>query len=309
MKCLVLGGGGFLGSHLSDRLLQLGYEVRVFERPNLEKYRAFKCTEKIEWVEGDFLNSDDLEYAVSGCDLVYHFVSTTLPKSSNDNPVYDVETNLIGTLNLLNLALRNSIKKIIFLSSGGTVYGIPEKTPIKESHPSNLLCSYGITKLTIEKYFHLYHVLYGLDYCVLRLANPFGERQRVKGAQGAIAVFLDKALKGETIEIWGDGSVVRDYIYVSDVIDAMVKAIDYDGSERIFNIGSGNGHSLNDIVNEIESLIGRSVKRKYKKGRSLDVPVNVLDIKRAARWLRWRPTSTFGYGLKQSLEWIKKDSE
>ncbi len=306
MKCLILGGGGFLGSHLSDKLLQLGYEVRVFERPNLKKYRNFDCSEKIEWFEGDFANSDDLERSVFGCNIIYHFVSTTLPKSSNDNPVYDVETNLVGTLNLLNHAHKEKIQKIIFLSSGGTVYGVPEILPLKEIHPSNPLCSYGITKLAIEKYFHLYHMLYGLDYCVLRLANPFGERQRVTGAQGAVAVFLDKALKGETIEIWGDGSVVRDYVYVHDVVDAMVKAIDYGGSVRLFNIGSGKGQSLNDILDEIESLLGRPVERKYTQARSLDVPSNVLDIDQADRFLKWQPSVTFRQGLERTLEWLQK---
>ena len=129
MKCLVLGGGGFLGSHLSDKLLKLGFEVRVFERPNLKKYRGFHNSEKIEWIEGDFVNNDDLEHAVSGCDYIYHLVSTMLPKSSNDNPVYDVETNIVGTLNLLSHSRNEKIKKIIFISSGGTVYGVPEKYP------------------------------------------------------------------------------------------------------------------------------------------------------------------------------------
>lgn len=304
MKCLVLGGGGFLGSNLCDQLLQLGYEVRVFERQHLKKYRKFHSNEKIEWLEGDFINSDDLKHAVEGCEIIYHLISTTLPKSSNDNPVYDVETNVIGTLELLNHARNASTKKIVFLSSGGTVYGIPEYTPIKESHPLNPICSYGITKMTIEKYLYLYHALYGLDYCVIRLSNPFGMRQRVSGAQGAIAVFMDKAMKKETIEIWGDGGVVRDYIFVDDAVDAMIKALDYNGNEHIFNVGSGAGRSLNEIVGEIESLIGYPIKRNYTKSRPLDVPVNVLDIQRAEKYLCWKPNYTFRQGLKITLDWF-----
>lgn len=306
MKCMVLGGGGFLGSNLCDSLLTSGYSVRIFDRPNLRRFRKFSAEEDVEWVEGDFANIEDVSHAVSGCDVIYHLVSTTLPQSSNDNPVYDVETNLVGTLNLLTHAHNEKIKKIIFISSGGTVYGVPENIPIKENHPSNPLCSYGITKLAIEKYLHLFYTLYGLDYCILRLANPFGERQRLTGAQGAVAVFLDKASRGQSIEIWGDGSVVRDYIYVCDAIDAMVKAINYCGRERIFNVGSGKGHSLNDILDEIESLIGRPVERKYMQGRPLDVPVNVLDIEQAKRCLQWQPISTFRQGLERTLEWLKK---
>ena len=137
------------------------------------------------------------------------------------------------------------IRKFIFVSSGGTVYGIPQEVPIKESHPTEPICSYGISKLAIEKYMNLFHLLHGMEYCVLRLANPFGERQRVAAAQGAVTVFLDKALRNEEIEIWGDGSVVRDYFYVSDAVSAMTKALAYEGSSGVFNIGSGVGQSLN----------------------------------------------------------------
>ena len=235
MKCLILGGGGFLGSHLCDALLLKGYAVRIFDRPNLKRYRVFSADEDIEWVEGDFANQEDIAQAVPGCDIVYHLVSTTLPKSSNDNPVYDIETNVVSSLHLLKLARKKNVRKIIFISSGGTVYGIPNETPIKETHPTEPVCSYGISKLSIEKYLQLYHSLYGLDYCILRLANPYGERQRPTGAQGAIGVFIHKALNNEPIEIWGDGSVVRDYIYVSDVVEAFVRVIDVDAPFSLFN--------------------------------------------------------------------------
>ncbi len=305
MKCLVLGGGGFLGSHLSDKLLEVGYSIRIFERPNLKKYREFLCSEKIEWIEGDFANEDDLAQAVSGCDLIFHLISTTLPKSSNDNPVYDVETNLVGTLKLLSCASRAKVKKIIFLSSGGTIYGIPQTIPLCESHPNNPICSYGITKLAIEKYLHLYNSLNGIEYCILRLSNPFGERQKPSGAQGAVAVFLDKALKGEMIEVWGNGSVVRDYIYVQDAVSAMIKAIEYTGNNRIFNIGSGKGQSLNDIIDAIENLLGYKIKRTYSQGRPLDVQVNVLDIECARHFLQWTPQKSFQQGLKHTLVWLR----
>ncbi len=207
-----------MGSHLCDALLAEGHSVRIFDRPNLKRFREFSADEQVEWVEGDFANQEDIARAVPDCDVIYHLVSTTLPKSSNDNPVYDVETNIVGTLHLLEVARKSTVRKVIFISSGGTVYGVPNSTPINEEHPTNPICSYGISKLTIEKYLNLYYTLYGLDYCVLRLANPYGERQRTTVAQGAVAVFLHRALRNETIEIWGDGSVVRDYIYVSDAI-------------------------------------------------------------------------------------------
>jgi len=305
MKCLILGGGGFLGSHLSEALLAQGHAVRIFDRPNLLRFRSFQSCENVEWFEGDFIDREHVAHAVSGCDVIFHLVSTTLPRSSNENPVYDVETNVIGTLQLLDAARKNKIRKLIFASSGGTIYGIPHEVPIKESHPTEPICSYGISKLAIEKYIHLFHQLHGMEYCVLRLANPFGERQRIAAAQGAVVAFLDKALRNEEIEIWGDGSVVRDYFHVSDAVAALTKAIEYEGSQRIFNIGSGIGYSLNDIIEATETLLGMAVKISYLPARAFDVPVSVLDISKAAEFLNWKPQVSFGEGLSRTAQWLR----
>ena len=161
---LIIGGGGFIGSHLADELLRAGHSVRIFDRPNLKRYREFLPDESCEWIDGDYANQEDLKRVIPGSDVVIHLVSTTLPKSSNDNPIYDVETNLVGTLRLLEISRSSGVKKILFISSGGTVYGVPESVPISESHPTNPICSYGICKLTIEKYLRLFNQLHGLDY-------------------------------------------------------------------------------------------------------------------------------------------------
>lgn len=306
MKCLILGGGGFLGSHLSEALLVQGYTVRIFDRPNLYRFKSFQRDEAVEWFEGDFINREHIAQAVCGCDVIFHLISTTLPRSSNENPAYDVETNVGGTLNLLEVSQKSNVKKIVFVSSGGTVYGIPQEVPIKESHPTEPICSYGIGKLAIEKYLNLFHLLHGMDYCVLRLANPFGERQRIAAEQGAVTVFLDKALRKEEIEIWGDGSVVRDYFYVSDAVSAMIKALAYEGASGVFNIGSGSGHCLNQVLEAIEALLEVPIKRIYLPAREFDVPENVLDISKAARLLDWRPETTFAEGLSRTARWFRK---
>lgn len=305
MKCLVLGGGGFIGSNLSTALLAQGHQVRVFEYPHVQSQCSPQVIGQVEWVEGDFLNPSDVDEAMQGCDVAYHLVSTSLPKGSNDNPAYDVESNLVATLKMLESAVRHRLRKVVFPSSGGTVYGIPAHTPIAESHATNPICSYGIVKLTVEKYLHLFHVLHGLDYCVLRLANPYGEGQRLVASQGAVAVFLHRALREEPIEIWGDGKVTRDYIYISDVVSAMLMALDNAGPERIFNIGSGVGRSLNELLDELETVLGRAVKRIYQTGRPFDVPANVLNIDRASRQLSWRPGVEFREGIKRTLAWMQ----
>ncbi len=305
MRCLILGGGGFIGSFLADRLLILGHAVRIFERPRVLPYRAFGREERVEWLAGDFQSAADVEAAVEGCKVVFHLVSTTLPKNSNDDPIYDVETNLVGTLRLLAAAVRCAVKKVVFISSGGTVYGIPSRIPVSEEHPTDPLVSYGIAKLAIEKYLHLYWYLHGLDYSVLRVANPYGERQRVDTAQGAVAVFLSRALAGQPIEIWGDGSVTRDYVYIEDVVDAFIMAMNHDGEPRVFNIGSGEGRSLNQLLTTMEDLLGRPVERRYLPLRKFDVPVNVLDISRARDVLGWHPRVSFREGLRRTLDWMR----
>jgi len=309
MKCLVLGGGGFMGSHLSRALLEQGHAVRIFERPNLKPVAAFPSHEELEWMEGDFLNEADVIDAVAGCEIVFHFISTTLPKSSNDNPIYDAESNLVSTLRLLEAARRGGVRKVLFASSGGTVYGVPRAVPITESHPTEPICAYGVSKLAIENYLRLYHALHGLDYCVLRIGNPYGEGQRPAAAQGAVTVFLHKALHDEVIEIWGDGTVTRDYIYVGDVTSAFLKAMNYSGEPRLFNIGAGEGRSLNELIGAIESLVGRPVARNYLPARAFDVRTNVLDIARARTLLGWRPETSFSEGLARTCAWLKEDGK
>jgi UDP-glucose 4-epimerase len=182
---------------------------------------------------------------------------------------------------------------------------VPRATPVAEDHPTEPISSYGIHKLMVEKYLRLAHHLQGLDYCILRPANLYGPRQRLDIAQGAVAVFLDRALREQPIRIWGDGSVVRDYVYVADAVDAMLRAARFEGEPRIFNIGSGRGASLNELVAEIEQLLGRPVKVEHSAARAVDVPVNVLDASRAERHLGWRASTPLSEGLRRTCEWLR----
>ncbi|MDP1663607.1 MAG: NAD-dependent epimerase/dehydratase family protein [Methylobacter sp.] len=306
LKCVVLGGGGFIGSHVVDALVGQGHSVRVFERQNVNTRNIAHVLGRIELMHGDFLNENDLCRALAGMDVVVHLVTTTLPKSSNDNVVYDIETNVIGTIRLLNLVKQVGIRKIIFASSGGTVYGAPQFQPIAETHPTTPICSHGIAKLTTEKYLHLYHHLYGLDYTVLRFANPYGSRQDPMSGQGAVTVFLWQILKGEPISIWGDGTVARDYFYISDLVSAVLAAIEKDTPLRIYNIGSGVPHTLNELLSVIQTITGRTPIVRYSAARKLDVPFNSLDISRARRELLWQPQVPLKEGLVKTWEWLQQ---
>ena len=298
-RCLILGGCGFIGSHLADKLVELGFEVRLFDRLNVDTSRVSHLAGRADIVEGDFTNEAEVARVLKGVDVVFHLISTTLPASSNLNPAYDVESNVVSTLRMLNAALEAKVKKVIFSSSGGTIYGPAETVPIPEDHPTNPISSYGIQKLVIEKYFALYNHLYGLEWTSLRPANPYGERQDPQSIQGAVGVFAAAIKEGRPITIWGDGSVVRDYVYVKDVAEAFAWFADHGSPSRVYNIGSGIGTDLNNLIKLIERASGKKPIVNYQPARKVDIPVNVLDIGRAGRELGWKPRVGLGEGLKR----------
>jgi UDP-glucose 4-epimerase len=306
MKCVIFGGGGFIGSAIADRLLKDGHALRIFERPRVKPYREFAKGERVEWVTGDLMSTHDVGDAVEGADAVLHLISTTLPKSSNDDPIYDVQTNLVATLQMLDAIVARKVPRVVFISSGGTVYGPPMYLPIDERHPTDPRVSYGITKLAIEKYLLLYERMHGIKTTILRVSNAYGERQRVETAQGAVGVFLHRALTGTPVEIWGDGSTTRDYIHVSDIAEAFCRALDYDGPRSVFNVSSGVGVSLNELLGIIEGVLGAPVERRYLPGRPFDVPVNVLSNALAREELGWSPSMSLRDGIAATTGWLRE---
>ena len=301
MKVLVLGGNGFIGSHLVDKLIKEGHFVRVFDK-NEEHYR--RSLANVDYHLGEFGNRGLLSEALNGIDVVVHLISTTLPKTSNDDPVFDVQSNLIESLFLLEQCVANKIKKIIFASSGGTIYGIPESVPVIEENPTNPICSYGICKLTIEKYLSLFKQLHKLDFVIIRPSNPYGGRQNPFGIQGVIPIFLGKIIRNEPIQIWGNGDIIRDYIFVKDLVNAFYNAIIYKTTSQIFNIGSGEGHSLNDLLSIMKNVTGRDLSVTYTNSRIYDVPKIYLDITRATNELKWEPLTSLEQGIKHTWDFV-----
>lgn len=302
MNVLVIGGNGFIGSHLVDHLLSAGDNVSVFDRQP-ECYR--KPLQNVTYHIQDFGNRMSLYNALNNIDVVYHLVSTTIPKTSNDDPIFDVSSNVIETLYLLECCVEKKISKIIFLSSGGTVYGVPDSLPVKEDSSTNPDCSYGITKLTIEKYLQLFYSLYGLDYVIIRPSNPYGPRQNFNGIQGVISVLLGKIAMHGTLEIWGNGDVIRDYVYVKDIVDGIYKAATAKTVSRTFNMGSGIGCSLNDIIRTIKTELQIEFNVQYLPARPFDVPRIYLDCERAKRELSWQSETTMSEGIKRTWEFVK----
>ena len=339
-KCLVLGANGFIGSHLTARLLEIGYTVRILIRPFHKKLgqlflfkllletkiidmsilselsiltsdsrkRCFDLTKnytnKLEILFGDFQDVKTIEEAIKGIDCVFHLVCTTTPSSSNKNLENDISTNLLPSINLMNMCRDYKVSKLIFFSSGGTVYGLPESIPIEENHPSNPICSYGIHKLAVENYMYMFYKLYGLKSIVLRLSNPYGPGQNIEKKQGVLSTIINNLLSGNELEIWGDGTVIRDYIYISDVVNACIKSIQIESEFCILNIGSGKGFCINDITAMVEEISGKKLNIVFKAQRNFDVPVNILSIKKTVSVLGWQPKVPIELGISQMLKYI-----
>jgi UDP-glucose 4-epimerase len=304
MKILVLGGSGFLGSHIVDKFLAEKHDVSVYD---LYPERFRRSPRGIKFYTGDFGNVGALDELIStGFDAVIHCVSTTTPKSSNESPEFDIQSNVIGTLYLLDICVKHKVGKLVFLSSGGTVYGdIGELQMVDESHAVRPRCSYGVSKLTIEHYLDVYRHLRGLDYVALRLCNPYGERQSPLRALGALTVFLHRALQNQTIEIWGDGSVTRDFIYVGDVANAVYLAT-VSPISGVYNVGTGAGLSLRDVLHQIAKVIGRDPSVNWLPPRSFDVPRIVLDATKLKKTTGWNLQTRLDEGVTMTADWLRQ---
>lgn len=308
MKILLFGGTGFLGKNLAEYLLYKNYDLGMYIRPHaLNQSFIQRWKSDINLYMGEFQDEKNFKSIVHGYDVVYHLISSTIPGVIN--PLQDIETTIKPSLRLLQACVEESVKRVVFFSSGGTVYGIPEKLPIQENYFGQPISSYGIQKQTMERYLQFYQYCYNLPIIILRIANPYGRFQRPFSKQGLIANILGKFLTGAPIEIWGDGRVIRDYIYADDVIDAAERVLHYNGQYNVFNIGSGKGESINDIIHIVDQLTSSNLIVKRYPGRKVDVPVNVLDISRAQKELGWNPTISLEQGITKMLTYWDSDKK
>ncbi len=302
-RVLVLGASGFIGTHLTRRLLADGFQVRGLSRtrpPDSFDVGA-AASGQLEWRVGDFASQADHVALLANCQSVVHLIASTLPHARTDNIALDLTEDIAPTIRLLEAARRVGAR-VIFASSGGTVYGPQPDPRIREDSPTDPICSYGVAKLAIEKYLHLFGRLHGLDYATLRFANVFGRTVPSARGQGLIEIFTDRILRGEPLEIWGDGTTVRDYLHVDDAVDAIVKSLAHQGPHRLFNIGTGRGESVNGIIARIAQASGLRPQIRYTRGRSSDVAANVLDCSRAAEALGWQARRPLAEGIGLVVE-------
>lgn len=299
-KILVLGGNGFIGKYIVEKLSENDNNQIIIADYNID---GCENTPNIEYKKIDFIECQNFDEYLKNVDIVIHLISTIVPSDNNDNINKEISDNVFPTIRLLDSMLRNRTQKIVFLSSGGTVYGEHDLSPIKEEEEKNPICNYGITKLLIEKYLELYNKCYGLNYNVVRLANPYSEKIKNGKKQGIIPIVIDQILKDETITVWGDGEDVRDYIYIEDAIEAILKIMEYNGEEKIFNVGTGIGVTINELLNFIKiNMDVDNIKIQYTRSRKCDVRNNVLDISKLKKELNWEPKVGINEGIEKVIE-------
>ena len=307
MNLLILGAAGFIGTNLAIQLAgNIEDKITLVDKNedyffNIEKFNFSNVEIKESTLD------ENMDFSIlEDHDIIYHLVSTNVPTTSNQHISQDIQANVLFSSNLFDACVKYGVKKVVFISSGGTVYGKESSCPLSENTPTNPISSYGVQKITIEKLLYLYNYMYGLDYRIIRLANPYGPYQRPDGVLGAVTTFTYKALKGEEINVYGDGFVIRDFIYIQDAINAIIKVVNGESEHHVFNLGCGYGTSIKKLLETIEDALDIRVNVIYKEGRKVDVPVNYLDISRFEKYYGELNPVSLTEGIKRTAEFMRE---
>ncbi len=305
MKILVTGGAGFIASHIVDRYLQLGHQVAVVD--NLSTGRRENLNPAASFSEVDITDAGAIDevFAAERPQIVNHHAAQMDVRRSVDEPIFDAQTNVIGSLNVIHGALQAGSEKIIYASTGGAIYGELDYSPADEQHPIRPLSPYGISKHAVEHYLCLYQHLDGLDFTVLRYANVYGLRQNPHGEAGVVAIFGKQMLAGQQPTIFGDGTDSRDYVFVSDVVAANQLALEA-GSGEIFNISTGIATTVQEIFESAAEASGYEGEPRYAPSRPGDVRHNALDSTKAQQLLGWTPEMTLVQGIALTVDYLRE---
>lgn len=297
MRSLVIGGSGFLGSHAVEALLRAGHEVDVLDLlpPRVKQ-------KDVLYLQGDMTNPDHLSAAIKDCEYVFHYGTTTIPKTSIEDPFLDHQ-NLLAAVRILRACRARGVSKIVFASSGGTVYGTPDSLPIPEDAPLRPRSPYAKTKVEIENRLEEARRLYGQEYLILRYANPYGPLQDPHGKMGVVSIVLGLLRDGRAPTLYGDGTQTKDFVYATDAAEAAVEPLRHAGS-AILNVGSGKGTSIRDLFSLMREGTGIDFAPRVAPPVAGDEPSCVLDIRRI-RSHGWEPKVDLRTGLRLTWEWIQ----
>lgn len=304
MKVLVTGGAGFIGSAIVDRLISQGNEVVIIDNLSTGKERNINKSAKFYKLDIQDLKIENI-FRDEQIDIVNHHAAQIDVRKSVDDPIFDTNVNIIGSLNLLQLSVQYNVKKFIFASSGGTVYGNQVFYPANEDHPLQPISPYGISKLSIEYYLHYYHTIHNLKSTILRYANIYGPRQDPWGEAGVVAIFINKILTKQQPIINGDGEQTRDYTYVDDVVNANMLAMNSD-TTGIFNISTGVETSVNKLFSMVVETINANVQEVHGPAKKGETRRSCLDYSKAKEIFGWQPKIKIEDGIKQTVEYFNQ---
>lgn len=299
--CIAVIGAGFIGKHLIRRLLADGHKLWVLDRNDCPA----EFEQHLIWIKGDFHNQDALGHVLKGVKVAYHLVSSTVPGDQHVDVAWELHENVVGSLRFVEECITHGVKRLVFASSA-SVYGVQDQFPVKENAPTWPISAHGIHKLTIEKFLWLAKREHQIDVRILRLANPYGPGQSITGRQGFVAIAIGCLLCEETLTLRDGGRMIRDFIYVDDVAKAMAAAGLQDGLPFLLNIGSGQGHSLREVLDLIEQISGRVFKITDDVPRGVDIPVSVLDIKSAQETIGFSVSTSLKDGIALTLASVFK---
>jgi UDP-glucose 4-epimerase len=303
MKVMVTGGAGFIGSHVVDAFVEAGHDVIVVD--DLSTGRASNLNPKAKFFRIDIRDAALAQvFASERPEVVSHHAAQMDVRKSVADPLFDADVNVRGSLNVLECARLYGTRKIVYVSTGGAVFGEPEYLPCDEDHPIHPLCQYGVSKHTVEHYLYLYQHLYGLEYTVLRYPNVFGPRQNPQGEAGVIAIFIGKMLAGGQVVINGSGEQERDFVYVTDCARANLLAAAH-GNGRIYNIGSQTGVSVNQLFRQLQSLTQYAMEPRYGPAKAGETFKIYLDSRRIQKELGWQMTVPLNEGLSRTVEYLR----
>ncbi|HHY94784.1 MAG TPA: SDR family oxidoreductase [Firmicutes bacterium] len=307
-RVLVTGGAGFIGSHLADGLLALGHEVAVVD--NLSTGRREQVPAGSRFYEVDIRESDPLGrlFASFRPRVVYHLAAQTSVRRSTEDPAGDASVNVLGTINVLSAAVKAGVERVVYVSSGGAIYGEPEVLPVREDHPVRPLSPYGLSKYVGEEYLGLYRQTYGLSYSVLRYPNVYGPRQDPHGEAGVVAIFTQALLEGRQPVIFGDGLQTRDYVYVGDIVAASLLCLEK-GEGGTYNLGWGQEVTVVDLLAQLQKVLGTAITPRHDPPRPGEVRRICLDAGRARAELGWQPAVGLPEGLELTARWISGHRE
>lgn len=313
MRIILTGGAGFIGSHVADKYIELGHEVVIID--NLS-------TGKREYVhpKATFFNMDILdprvEHIFSGFkpDIVNHHAAQVSVVKSTEDPIYDAQINILGSLRVIKFSLKYKVKRFIFASTGGALYGEPISLPCNEKHPTNPLSPYGVAKLSVEKYLYTFYMTYGMEYVILRYGNVYGPRQDPYGEAGVVSIFTERMLNNKEVEIFGDGHQERDFIYVGDIVDVNVLALQLPVHNSnpfgpIYNVGCGFGTSVNSIFSELKNLTKYNHPPRISPPRPGEVYKIYLDNTKISKEWGWKPVVSLEEGLRKTVAWFRNQNK